>query len=438
MSKILIPRSDSISAKTIVPTDFEKYFDNIIRDHVVSGFTVTGSTGTNRDVDITSGTIRLKGMFISNSANDTNAYTFSTDDTHYLYVQITRDGNGEPESWDYTSNTTGTIPTDALMIAKVVTSAGDVSSVDQTVEFKTMNHLHGFVGTGTEINALTPTYAGQQAFCIKDGSGFLEGRTYTRNKDNTTFSNINDLYYGTASDGDVTISVNTTLSSDMNYNNLTINSGVTLNTAGYLVYVRETLTNNGTITDTTNTSRQVIYGLIAGIAGGAGANAPSGANSAGSAGSSGSYPNGYGGAGGSAGDSFSSVYGGNGEKGQFGGGGGSGGTRGSGNGAIGGAGGSGRGVVIIFCKTLVNNSSITTSGIAGSTGGSGDAGAGGGGGGSAGSIRITYSTLTTLGSITAIGGAGGGGGSRTDSQAGYGGAGGAGADGVVQLIRYIV
>ena len=197
MSKILIPRSDSISAKTIVPTDFEKYFENVIRDHVVSGFTVTGSSGTNRDVDITSGTVRLKGMFISNSANDTNAYTFSTDDTHYLYVQITRDGNGEPESWDYTSNTTGTTPTDAIMIAKVVTAAGDVSSVDQSTEFKKVSHMHTFVGTGAEINALTPTYEGQLVFCMKSGNGFGKNIIYVRNGDNSAWNplSINQLTY---------------------------------------------------------------------------------------------------------------------------------------------------------------------------------------------------------------------------------------------------
>jgi hypothetical protein len=57
----------------------------------------------------------------------------------------------------------------------------------------------------------------------------------------------NDSVYGPGLDGNVVIATNTTLSSDMYYNNLTINSGVILNTNGYKVFVKETLTLNGAI-----------------------------------------------------------------------------------------------------------------------------------------------------------------------------------------------
>lgn len=53
--------------------------------------------------------------------------------------------------------------------------------------------------------------------------------------------------FGDGSDGDITISSNTTLTRDMFYNSLTISNGVILNTGGYRIFVRETLTNNGTI-----------------------------------------------------------------------------------------------------------------------------------------------------------------------------------------------
>ena len=53
--------------------------------------------------------------------------------------------------------------------------------------------------------------------------------------------------FGSGGDGDVTISADTTLARDMNYNSLTIDSGVTLTTAGWIVRVKGTLTNNGTI-----------------------------------------------------------------------------------------------------------------------------------------------------------------------------------------------
>ena len=56
-----------------------------------------------------------------------------------------------------------------------------------------------------------------------------------------------DKIFGAGSDGTVTISTNTSLSRDMYYANLTVNSSVTLFTNGFRVFVSGTLTNNGTI-----------------------------------------------------------------------------------------------------------------------------------------------------------------------------------------------
>ena len=57
----------------------------------------------------------------------------------------------------------------------------------------------------------------------------------------------NDSVYGTGSDGTVVIASNTSISRDMYYNNLTINTGVHLNTNGYRVFVKNTLTLTGNI-----------------------------------------------------------------------------------------------------------------------------------------------------------------------------------------------
>lgn len=54
-----------------------------------------------------------------------------------------------------------------------------------------------------------------------------------------------DLIYGHGADGDVTITADTSLSEDMYYNNLTINSGATLNPNGFRVFVKNTLALNG-------------------------------------------------------------------------------------------------------------------------------------------------------------------------------------------------
>ena len=56
-----------------------------------------------------------------------------------------------------------------------------------------------------------------------------------------------ELIFGSGDDGDVTITVNTSLSEDMYYNNLTINSGATLNSNGFRVFIKNTLTLTGDI-----------------------------------------------------------------------------------------------------------------------------------------------------------------------------------------------
>jgi hypothetical protein len=57
----------------------------------------------------------------------------------------------------------------------------------------------------------------------------------------------NDSVYGTGSDGNTVIASNTSLSRDMYYNNLTVNNGVHLNTNGYRVFVKGSLTLDGNI-----------------------------------------------------------------------------------------------------------------------------------------------------------------------------------------------
>jgi hypothetical protein len=54
--------------------------------------------------------------------------------------------------------------------------------------------------------------------------------------------------FGTGEDGNVTISVNTTLTRDMHYNVLTINTGIVLSTGGFRVFAWE-IAGSGTISD---------------------------------------------------------------------------------------------------------------------------------------------------------------------------------------------
>ncbi len=79
--------------------------------------------------------------------------------------------------------------------------------------------------------------------------------------DYETFDVIPDSIYGSGMDGNVTISSNTSLTRDMHYNNLTINPGITLDTAGYRVFVR----NLCALAPTSANQSDTIIGRVGGV-----------------------------------------------------------------------------------------------------------------------------------------------------------------------------
>src|SRR3990167_7458561 len=104
--------------------------------------------------------------------------------------------------------------------------------------------------------------------------------------------------FGDGSDGDVTISSNTTLTRDMFYKNLTINLGIVLTTASFRIFVQEQLLNKGTIQNNGNTGGNGgVGGDSSGGSGGAGGTA----GAAGAALTAGSLPVGAAGTAGGAG-----------------------------------------------------------------------------------------------------------------------------------------
>lgn len=160
--------------------------------------------------------------------------------------------------------------------------------------------------------------------------------------------------YGSGVDGAVTISADTTLTRDMQYTTLTVNSGKTLSTAGFTILCSVLLTNNGTITDSTN--------------GGTGGAGGTGYLNEGSAGGDGLIPG--------------AAAGGNGGNGR-------------GSTGVGGTGGKGGGLVRIFANTLTNAGTIHANAAA-ATASSGEAGDGADGG-NGGIVSLTWGTAHTHG-----------------------------------------
>jgi len=284
--------------------------------------------------------------------------------------------------------------------------------------------------------------------------------------------------FGDGSDGDATITGNISLERDMYYNSLTINSGFTLTTDCYRIYVKGKLDNNGTIkndganggnattgTGSTANSTNPLGQTIPGGAG-SGAGGDGGITTAGVQGfisattSDGIYAQGTGGSG-AAGGNGATTNGGAGKTspnpvanfplprdfrcswdfgatftpvaGKSGAGGGGGGGDGTNQGGGGGSGGRAAGAIEIWCRELENTGgTIRANGGAGGNGAAGQGGntggGGGGGGGTGGAICIFAKTITDLGTIQALAGSGGtgGAGAGTGTAGGNGTAGGAG------------
>lgn len=210
-----------------------------------------------------------------------------------------------------------------------------------------------------------------------------------------------DKLFGNGVDGTVVISTNQFLSRDMYYDTLTVNNGVTLFTNGFKVFVKNTLTNNGTVgmpagvSQTTSVLAGTVLTRIDNSAGFSTTNSIDSANSSGtlSAGnvkdheallygvfqSGGSLARWYAGAQGTTGDS-----GGNGNNGAANpGGAGSGGNSTAGNpgtagtagtAGSGGAGGQGGGIVVVVAKTITGTGTFVSEGTTGSSGNPGNAG----------------------------------------------------------------
>ncbi len=382
--------------------------------------------------------------------------------------------NGEVVAITETQTPTGTYSTDVGTNAYIGNFSTDARTFDGEID-EAM--VYNDVLTANEVKALFKWPSGTRG---QGGATFGEniaGGSTANNgcSDSAVVTRFLRDRFGDGSDGNVTISGNTTLTSDMYYDDLIVDNGFTLNAAGFRIFVKGTLTNNGTI------SR-------AGNAGGNGEDAASGSHTATSGGTAGAalaagYLNGAiagvaggggaaGGVGPSAGSNGSNgnaqtnSLGGNGTNGV---GGGAGGADASANpGSAGGSGGTG-GTATAATSSPKTYSELVTmrnfepaspskfnsgAGGAGSGGGggghygsvSGFAGNGGGGGGSGGSggLMVLFARIiinSATGVISVKGGAGGDGGNGsaatgTDNGGGGGGGGGTGGSGGIMMLVY--
>ncbi len=128
MARILIPRGPCCSSKKVETTDFEKYFGNILDNHILCGLTLAAQCPAALAVDVASGEARLAGLDIaSNATCCVPCLTMCR--TNYIYAQLNRDAMCRPCNWTLITNLTGVIPTDAMLLGNAVTNTTTVTSV---------------------------------------------------------------------------------------------------------------------------------------------------------------------------------------------------------------------------------------------------------------------------------------------------------------------
>lgn len=426
---------------------------------------ITGATGT------FSGTVTVGSINIPDA---TSTNSFHVDSSGNMWLGATTLA-GAPASITKAGLLTAT---NVVVTGTVNATGGYVGSTTaliyeaQGINTGTTGHIRGGqTAYSTGSGYFLGYESGAYKFSIGDG-----GTTYYMEWDGTILTingrNFgNEPVYGDGSDGAVTISGDTTLTRDMFYTTLTVNSGFTLNTGGFRVFAKTSVTVNGTIARNGNAGNNGTNGTGGGAGGAAGVKgttatdlaagslygAPtavaSGNGGAGAGGGGASNP----GVAGTTGTDVTSAISGNGVAGGQGGNGG----LGAGAGSVGAGGGAGSAGTATASGTLPRSASTAilmidtgttvqqlrgragTGGSGGGGSGSGGTGVGagiGGGGGGGGShgtnggiIVIVSPTITVsgTGAITVNGAAGGNGGNggTGGNGSGAGGSGGGGGGG---------
>ena len=127
MTKVLIPRSDSISAKIIEPTDFTYlHSSDLIQNYIISGFAI--SAGSGLACNVAAGSGRLNGLYISSDATETKS-SLTASQTNSIYIKLDLDSGSQPEGWSLFSNTSGGAVTNAILLGTAVTNGSAVTGV---------------------------------------------------------------------------------------------------------------------------------------------------------------------------------------------------------------------------------------------------------------------------------------------------------------------
>lgn len=131
MSRIIIPRAGTCSAKTVSSTDWELYFADHLNNYVICGLGFSAQCPNILAVDIATGNARLKGYHLNNSTT-CSVTCLTSCSTNYIYMTMNRNCCCQVKNWTFSQNTCGCTPADSLKIGTATTDACGVTAVCTT------------------------------------------------------------------------------------------------------------------------------------------------------------------------------------------------------------------------------------------------------------------------------------------------------------------
>lgn len=196
-------------------------------------------TAVNSKADETELVSRFANFTLTNSEIEASGnMTFKDDNNPAITLTQLASGSGSDTKVAITNNDTTTGTLDVKLTAgdgikKTVVNPGASETLDMDVD-----------------TADTSTFVKESSWAADEGK--VPVLDEVGKLDNPFIGKLDTFVFGDGSDGDVIISTDTTLVRDMYYNNLTINSTKTLYPNWYRIFVKETLLNNGTISQNGN------------------------------------------------------------------------------------------------------------------------------------------------------------------------------------------
>lgn len=237
MNSIDAPQVDSIF-QTYDRSFYKRGYDDPLQDQLAQ---MSSDNGANNSIMVNVpsdliGSGQGTGMSqVSSGGMMSGKETFG-DNTAGFFLGIDTDGIAK---WNFGNSTNFITWNGSTLTVTGSVNVGSLNIPDMT----TANSFHVATNGNTWWGANVATgYTGANAYVLANGSSVFKDIQMGGTTIQYTITNSGIFSFGDGSDGDATISINTTLTSDKYYSNLTINDGVTLIPGSYRIFVKNILT----------------------------------------------------------------------------------------------------------------------------------------------------------------------------------------------------